>query len=103
MINTLKTLCALSGVSSFEDEVRDYIRQRVTPYATDLRVDAMGNLIVLKKGARATGNKLMLCAHMDEVGLIIKSITEDGYLKFGCVGGIERRVLLGMQVAMGEQ
>ena len=103
MINTLKTLCALSGVSSFEDEVRDYIRQRVTPYATDLRVDAMGNLIVLKKGARATGNKLMLCAHMDEVGLIIKSITEDGYLKFGCVGGIDRRVLLGKQVALGEQ
>ena len=103
MINTLKTLCALSGVSSFEDEVRDYIRQRVTPYATDLRVDAMGNLILLKKGARATGNKLMLCAHMDEVGLIIKSITEDGYLKFGCVGGIDRRVLLGKQVALGEQ
>ena len=103
MINTLKTLCALSGVSSFEDEVRDYIRQRVTPYATDLRVDAMGNLIVLKKGARGTGNKLMLCAHMDEVGLIIKSITEDGYLKFGCVGGIDRRVLLGKQVALGEQ
>ena len=103
MINTLKTLCALSGVSSFEDEVRGYIRQRVTPYATDLRVDAMGNLIVLKKGARATGNKLMLCAHMDEVGLIIKSITEDGYLKFGCVGGIDRRVLLGKQVALGEQ
>ena len=103
MINTLKTLCALSGVSSFEDEVRDYIRQRVTPYATDLRVDAMGNLIVLKKGARATGNKLRLCAHMDEVGLIIKSITEDGYLKFGCVGGIDRRVLLGKQVALGEQ
>ena len=103
MINTLKTLCALSGVSSFEDEVRDYIRQRVTPYATDLRVDAMGNLIVLKIGARATGNKLMLCAHMDEVGLIIKSITEDGYLKFGCVGGIDRRVLLGKQVALGEQ
>lgn len=63
----------------------------------------MGNLIVLKKGARATGNKLMLCAHMDEVGLIIKSITEDGYLKFGCVGGIDRRVLLGKQVALGEQ
>ncbi len=45
----------------------------------------------------------MLCAHMDEVGLIIKSITEDGYLKFGCVGGIDRRVLLGKQVALGEQ
>ena len=103
MVTTLKTLCALSGVSSFEDEVRNYIRQRVAPYAADLRVDAMGNLIVFKRGAKATGNKLMLCAHMDEVGLIVKSVTEDGYLKFGCVGGIDRRVLLGKQVALGEK
>jgi endoglucanase len=102
MVNTLKTLCALSGVSSFEDEVRNYIKDRVAPYATEMRVDAMGNLIVFKKGAKSTGNKLMLCAHMDEVGLIIKSITEDGYLKFGCVGGIDRRVLLGKRVALGD-
>ncbi len=94
MVNTLKTLCALSGVSSFEDEVRNYIKERVAPYATKLRIDAMGNLIVFKKGVKSTGNKLMLCAHMDEVGLIVKSVTEDGYLKFGCVGGIDRRVLL---------
>jgi endoglucanase len=103
MVNTLKTLCALSGVSSFEDEVRNYIKERVAPFATEMRVDAMGNLIVFKKGAKATGSKLMLCAHMDEVGLIVKSITEDGYLKFGCVGGIDRRVLLGKRVALGDQ
>lgn len=103
MVNTLKTLCALSGVSSFEDEVRNYIIKRVSPYADDLRVDAMGNLIVFKKGAKAAGSKLMLCAHMDEVGLIVKSITEDGYLKFACVGGIDRRVLLGKRVAIGDQ
>ena len=78
MVNTLKTLCALSGVSSFEDEVRNYIIGRVSPYADSLRVDTMGNLIVFKKGAKSTGNKLMLCAHMDEVGLIVKSITDDG-------------------------
>lgn len=103
MVNTLKTLCMLSGVSSFEDEVRSYIKGRVAPYADSIRVDAMGNLIVFKKGAKSTGNKLMFCAHMDEVGLIIRAITEDGYLKFSCVGGIDRRVLLGKRVAVGDK
>lgn len=103
MVETLKNLCALSGVSSYEDEVRDYIRKRVEPYADSIRVDAMGSLIVFKRGAKPTGNKLMLAAHMDEVGLIVKSITEEGYLKFGCVGGIDRRVLLGKQVAVGDK
>lgn len=103
MIETLKTLCGLSGVSSCEDEVRDYIRRRVEPFADEVRTDSLGNLIVFKRGAKPTGNKLMLCAHMDEVGLIIKSVTEDGYLKFGCVGGIDRRILLGKQVAVGDR
>ena len=103
MIETLKTLCALSGVSSFEDEVRDHIQKRVEPYADSVRTDALGNLIVFKRGTRPTGNKLMLCAHMDEVGLIVKSVSEDGYLKFGCVGGIDRRVLLGKEVAVGDK
>lgn len=103
MIETLKTLCALSGVSSFEDEVRDYIRRRVKPFADSVREDAAGSLIVFKRGRKPTGDKLMLCAHMDEVGLIVKSVTQEGYLKFGCVGGIDRRVLLGKQVAVGEK
>lgn len=103
MVNTVKELCLLSGVSSFEDEVRNNIRQRVEPYADEVRVDPIGNLIVLKKGTKHTGNKLMLCAHMDEVGLIITAITDDGYLKFSCVGGIDRRVLLGKRVAIGEK
>ena len=101
MVNTLKTLCALPGVSSWEDEVRDYIRSRVEPHADSVRVDAMGNLIVFKKGEKSTGNKLMLCAHMDEVGLMVQFITDEGYLKFSCVGGIDRRVLLGKQVLVG--
>ncbi len=101
MVETLKTLCALSGVSSFEDEVRSYIRHRVEPFADQVRTDALGNLIVFKRGMKAAGNQLMLCAHMDEVGLIIKSVTEEGYLKFGCVGGIDRRVLLGKRVDIG--
>ena len=101
MKETLKTLCSLSGVSSFEDEVRGCIQKRVEPYADSVRTDALGNLIVFKRGAKPAGNRLMMCAHMDEVGLMVKSVSEDGYLKFGCVGGIDRRVLLGKEVAVG--
>lgn len=102
MIETVKALCALPGVSSFEEPVRAYLKGRAAPYADRIRVDAMGNLIVFKRGTKPTGNRLMLCAHMDEVGLIVHSITPEGYLKFHCVGGIDRRVLLGKQVRVGE-
>ena len=101
MLNTVKELCALSGVGGWEDEVRRYIRQHAAPYADEMRTDALGNLIVFKRGAKATGNKLMLCAHMDEVGLIVRAVTDDGYLKFDCVGGIDRRVLIGKKVLVG--
>lgn len=101
MIETVKNLCALSGVASFEDPVREYLMEQAKPFADEMRVDALGNLIVFKKGAKSTGNKLMLCAHMDEVGLIIKRITDDGYLKFSAIGGIDRRVLIGKRVFVG--
>lgn len=101
MTELLKQLCALPGISSYEDAVRDYLRVQAAPHADSMRVDAMGNLIVFKRGKRPTGNKLMLCAHMDEVGLMVRSVTEEGYLKFVCVGEIDRRVLLGKQVRIG--
>ncbi len=103
LINTIQELCLLNGVSSYEDDVRAYIKEKAAPYATEMRVDPMGSLIVFKKGMRSTGNKLLLAAHMDEVGLIIKRITDDGYLKFACIGGIDRRVLLGKKVLVGKK
>ena len=97
-MDTIKELCVLNGAPGDEDEVRSYIKEKVAPYATEIRVDALGNLIVFKKGKKSTGSTLLLAAHMDEVGLIIRSITEEGYLKFSCVGGIDRRVLLSKPV-----
>ena len=102
MLDTVKTLCYLSGVSGFEDEVREYILERVMPHASEIRTDAMGNLLVLKKGAVTPAKKVMLCAHMDEVGLIITGIEDGGYLKFGFVGGVDRRVVIGKRVFIGE-
>ena len=101
MIETLKTLCAMNGVSGDEDEVREYLRKQAEPYADAIRIDALGNLIVFKQGQRAAGNKLLLCAHMDEVGLIVTRATEDGFLKFDFVGGVDRRVVLGKPVELG--
>lgn len=103
MLNLLKQLCALSGVSSWEDEVRNFIRTQAQPYADSIRTDAIGNLIVFKKGKKPTGNKLLLSAHMDEVGLMVKKIEEDGTLRFSTVGGIDRRVLLGKRVFVGDK
>ena len=102
MRSELFELCRLSGVSGDEDRVREYIREMATPYADSMRTDAMGNLIVFKKGAKSTGNKLLIAAHMDEVGLIVTRITDDGFLKFDFVGGVDRRVAIGKPVVVGE-
>lgn len=103
MLSLVKELCAATGPSSYEEEIRALIRSKAEPYADSIRVDALGNLIVFKKGAKATGNKLMLCAHMDEVGLIIQSITDAGYLRFKFLGGVDRRVVIGKPVWIGEK
>ena len=99
----LKELCALNGVSGNEGAVRDYIAARVKPYAAEMTTDAMGNLLVFVKGQRAPKQKVMLAAHMDEVGIIITGITEEGYLKFDFAGGVDRRVVIGKRVSVGDK
>lgn len=103
MIDLLKELCRLSGVSGREEQVRDFIRSQAEPYADSIRTDPLGNLIVFKRGTKPTGNKLLLAAHMDEVGIIITRITDDGFLKFDFVGGVDRRVAIGKPVVVGER
>lgn len=103
MLNLVKELCAVNGVSGDEARVRALIRTKAEPYADSIRTDALGNLIVFKKGKKTTGNKLLLAAHMDEVGLIVTHVTDDGYLKFDFVGGVDRRVAIGKPVLLGDQ
>ena len=103
MLNLVKELCALSGVASFEESVQDFIQARVAPYADEMRVDTLGNLIVWKRGRKATGKRFVMCAHMDEVGLMVRHITSEGYLKVTTIGGIDTRVLIGKPVKVGPQ
>ena len=101
MLDTVKKLCALSGVSGWEDEVRDYILERAMPWADETETDALGNLYVFKKGALTPPKPVMVCAHMDEVGLIVTGYDDAGYLRFDFVGGVDRRVVLGKRVFLG--
>lgn len=99
MINTLKELCLLNGVSGNEGSVRDYIISRIEGKC-EYSVDPLGNVIALVKGNKTPKNKLMISAHMDEVGFIITHINDNGTLSFSCVGGIDARVIYGRQVML---
>ncbi|TYQ15469.1 UNVERIFIED_CONTAM: endoglucanase [Acetivibrio alkalicellulosi] len=98
----LKELTELNGVSGNEDEVREFIKKEAKGYCDEITIDSIGNLICLKKG-RNPKYKLMLCAHMDEVGLMVTGYTEGGMLKFAAVGGIDQRILLGKRVLVGDK
>ena len=101
MIELLSKLCTLNGVSGDEVQVRAFIRKEAEPYADTIRTDALGDLIVFKRGKKAAGNHLLLAAHMDEVGIIITHIQDNGFLKFDFVGGVDRRVAIGKHVVIG--
>lgn len=96
----LKTLCDLNGTSGNEAAVRAYILEQIQPYCTTCTVDAMGSVIAFKKGKRTPEKRVMLSAHMDEVGFIITGATEEGYLQFAPVGGINPSVVLGRRLAL---
>lgn len=101
MRELLETLCCRNGAPGDEDEVRDFIRDYAAPYATSIRTDPLGNLIVFKKGKCATGHSFLIAAHMDEVAVIVTDVTDEGYLKFRFLGGVDRRVALGKRVFLG--
>lgn len=99
LFEEVRILSELPGVSGREAPVRDYIVSRL-PEGVSTEVDAMGNLYVTKQGAARPKNNVVLFAHMDEVGLIITGITEEGYLKFDEIGGIDPAVLIGRTVRL---
>lgn len=102
MLEHVRALCAIAGTSGDEGQVAEYI---VSQLPADARItrDALGNLLVFRKGAAAPKRRVMLCAHMDEVGFLVTHITKEGLLRFAAVGGVDARVALGRQVAVGSE
>lgn len=97
----LKELTCIPGVSGNEEAVRAFISDKMEDRCDKMMTDSIGNLICFKKGTGKSQKKVMVCAHMDEVGLICSRITEDGFLKFKCVGGIAPGVLVSKKVRIG--
>ncbi len=95
MIELLKRLSETNGQSGNEKEVREIIRSEIKPYVDELYIDKFGNLIARHKGK---GPTIMLAAHMDEIGIMIKSIDTDGKLYVSPIGGLEPMTMLGEQV-----
>lgn len=95
----VKSLCDIDGVSGNEEQVREYIESLVKDHC-ECRTDARGNLICFKKGKKTPAKKIMLSAHMDEVGFVVTGIDDDGFLRFSPVGGIDSRVVIGKRVRL---
>lgn len=100
----LSDLSNLPGVSGNEDIVREYILNEINPFCDSVETDRSGNLIAFVKSVSGEKNvpKVMLCAHMDEVGLIVSGADRNGNVKFMPVGGIDPKVLPGCRVLIGD-
>jgi endoglucanase len=97
----LQELSEAVGVSGREDAVRQIVYEAVKPHADEIQVDALGNVITLKKGRGKDRLKVMVAAHMDEVGLMITDHQGTGSLKFRPVGGLLASMLAGKRVQVG--
>lgn len=95
MKELLKKLTETDGVSGFEGPVKEVMREQMEKHADEVEEDSLGNLIA-KKGEG--GPKLMLTAHMDQIGLAVKYIDEDGFIRFTKIGGIDDRTLVNQRV-----
>lgn len=95
-IGLLKQISETPGTSGFEKHIRNLIVNEITPYVDTVNIDNMGNVIAVKKGK--TDKKVMLAAHMDEIGFIVSHIDDNGFLKFYPLGGYDPKTLTAQRV-----
>ncbi len=100
MKKLLQTLTETFGPSGYEDEVRKIVHSEVKSLADEIKVDALGNLIARKQPSKATKDtkKIMIAAHMDEIGVIVSHVDQNGFVRFSPIGSVFRRYVLGGRV-----
>ncbi len=100
MINVplLKTICELPGVPGHEQKVREKVMTEIKPFVDSIEIDNMGNVIGYKKGKAKSAKKVMVAAHMDEIGFIVTHIDEYGFLRFHTLGGFDPKTLTAQRV-----
>ncbi len=98
MKQLLHTLTQIPAPSGREDEIRAVVRKMIQPYADEIRVDALGNLIARKGRKTKDGKRIMLAAHLDEIGLIVSHVDGNGFARFSALGGFAPHRKVGTRV-----
>lgn len=94
----IKKLVEITSPSGYESRIRAAVREEVEPFADEVRVDALGNLIVRKGQRGANGMRIMLAAHIDEIGVIVTHVDADGFVRFTTLGGVRPHTCVGGRV-----
>jgi len=97
-LNVLKDLSMYVGVSGREKEISQFIEGLFKNYCDEVRIDEFYNVCGYKKGSGDTGIKIMIMAHHDEIGMLVKSFDDRGFVKFTNIGGIDTKILLAQEV-----
>ncbi len=98
----LKELSEAVGVSGKEDAVRKVVLNAIEKHADNIRIDPLGSVTAVKKGKGKNPLRVMLAAHMDEIGFIVTGVDGDGLIRFNAIGGIDDRILPGLRVRVGD-
>lgn len=96
-VKLLAEVCEVAGTSGFEQRIREIVLREVTPLVDSVSVDNMGNVIALKKG-KDSSKKVMIGAHMDEIGFIVTHIDDEGFVRFHTLGGFDPKTLTAQRV-----
>lgn len=100
METLIRKLSDMRGVSGHEYRISDQIADLFRQYADEVSIDALGNIIAVKKAAKKHAKKIMIEAHMDEIGLMVKEIDKRGFLTFVNIGGVDNRILPALEVTV---
>ncbi len=98
MKNLIRKLVEVTGPSGYKSRIRDCVKNEVEPLVDEVRVDNLGNLIVRKGEKAVDGMRIMVAAHIDEIGVMVSHIDDQGYVRFMPIGGLYVQVCLGSRV-----
>ena len=100
MRKLIKQLSDLRGISGFEYRLNNEIKKMLEPYADEVRTDALGNVIAIKRCGKENAPSVMVEAHCDEIGLMVTSVTKEVFITFANVGGVDPRILPSLEVTV---
>ncbi|MFY0605996.1 MAG: M42 family metallopeptidase [Cyclobacteriaceae bacterium] len=98
-VSLLKEICEIPGAPGFENPIRELVIKEISEFVDEVSVDNMGNVIAVKKGTKnPEGKKVMVAAHMDEIGFLVSHIDENGFIRFQTLGGFDPKTLTSQRV-----